>query len=108
MAWMTKPGASGLANLASAFGKQRSSVGHLTAPGMMLHPKTMAPVQGLAAAPGATAGNGPGLGNPMAGALSGKPTSTLTSMGASVQSAAQHEAVLKAAGVSAGKRRKTF
>ena len=92
----------GMTKLMSSFEKQKSSVGHLNAPGAMMHDRTLKPLG--AAAIGTempnTKGSSPGLGNPMGGALGGKP------MGKSVQSPAQHKAVLKAAAVSANQRRK--
>ncbi len=82
-------------DLADAFGKQPNSIGNMHGKAMGLHAKTMKPVVGIGVPPGATKGNGPGMGNPMAGAL-----------GKSVQSPAQHDAVEKAARASANKRRK--
>ena len=94
MAWMTKnKNGKALTDLADAFGRQNNNVGHMPAPAMALHQKTMATTKPLGSSRGATFGTSAGL----------PPT---PSAGKSVQSSAQHAAVEKAAKVSAGKRRK--
>lgn len=98
MAWMKK--GNGLKALEGAFEKLPNSVGNMPGPAAMLHHKTMMP-RGNPVDMGSTKGNGPGLGNPTAGALGGK-------VSTAVQSQAQHDAVKKAAAVSAARRKKLF
>jgi hypothetical protein len=83
--------------LENAFEKQPHTIGNMPAPSAMMHHATMMP-RGNPTDTGATKGNGPGFGNPTAGALGGK----------GVQSSAQHMAVEKAAKTSAMRRKKAF
>jgi hypothetical protein len=94
MAWVSK-----FKGLESAFEKQPNSVGNMHGPAAMLHHKTLMP-RGNPTDMGSTKGNGPGFGNPTAGALGGKVATT------AVQSPAQHAATVKAGMASGMKRRK--
>ena len=83
----------------AAFESLPNSKGNMPTGATMLHHSTMMP-RGNPTDMGSTKGNGPGFGNPTAGALGGKSVS--------VQSPAQHAATVKAGMASGAKSKKIF